>query len=700
MSSDRTSAGAMRMDKQAAATAGMAQQGDPVTTLGAPFTSVLIANRGEIALRILHTARRMGLRVIAVYSDADADALHVRMADQAVRIGAAPARESYLNIARIIAAAQHSGAGAVHPGYGFLAENALFAQAVVDAGLVWVGPPAAAIHAMGDKAQAKRLMLAAGVRCVPGYDGPEQDDATLIAQAKDVGFPLMVKATAGGGGRGMRLVASSDVLASALASARSEALSAFGSDSVLLERAVIEPRHVEIQIFADAHGNVVHMGERDCSVQRRHQKLIEEAPSPALAGAPGAKLRRQMGNMAVAAARAIDYRGAGTIECLLDQQGRFYFMEMNTRLQVEHPVTEALTGFDLVEWQLRVARGEALPVSNQEQILQRFESGGHAIEVRLCAEDPSHEFLPQSGRLLGWQPGDGVRVDHALEAGQSIAPYYDSMVAKFIAHAGDRDAARQALAGALTEAVVLGVPTNQAYLAACLRHPVFAAGEASTTFIGAHGAQLLLAAPAIRAALAALVLYAARAQREAHDPCRVDLALAWPVPMRLSIDGENCRAGVAALGGNHYQVEVHGASERFKLLQCDAGGVAVSTDAGFERIAWAWDDDTLVVSRQGRQSRLLDQSLSGAARADAGHGGAIRAPMAGRIVALHVAEGDTVRKGSPLLVLEAMKMEHPALAPMDATVSKVWVVQGAQVQTGALMVELAQFAAQAVAAKN
>ena len=655
------------------------------------FTSLLIANRGEIAVRILRTARRMGLRVVAVYSDADADAVHVRLADQAVRLGAAPPRDSYLHIAAIIDAARASGAQAVHPGYGFLAENADFAQAVADAGLTWVGPPATAIRAMGDKAQAKRLMLAAGVPCVPGYDGPEQDDGTLRAQAGSIGYPLMIKATAGGGGRGMRLVASGEVFDAALVSARSEALSAFGSDTVLLERAITEPRHVEIQVFADAHGHVVHLGERDCSVQRRHQKLIEEAPSPALHGASGARLRRQMGDMAVAAARAIDYRGAGTVECLLDDQGRFYFMEMNTRLQVEHPVTEALTGYDLVEWQLRVARDEPLPQTDQDTILQRFEAGGHAIEVRLCAEDPARDFLPQSGPLLAWQPGTSVRVDHALAAGQQIPPYYDSMVAKFIAHAPDRIGASVLLQTALTDAVVLGVLTNQAYLAACLRHPAFLAGQATTGFIRTHGQALLGALPALRTDVAALSLYAARALRDGHDPTQVALPLQWPMPMRLSVDGQACRAQVRALGGNLYRIR-HGdagdAESDLNLLACDAHGLTVATDCGYSHIAWAWDAATLLVNQRGRQSRLQDLSLCGARRADATQDGAIRAPMAGRIVALHVVAGASVRQGEPLLVLEAMKMEHPSLAPMDAVVTRVWFEHGAQVQSGALLVEL------------
>ncbi len=541
---------------------------------------------------------------------------------------------------------------------------------------------------MGDKAHAKQLMRAAGVPCVPGYDGQEQDEATLRMQADAIGYPLMIKATAGGGGRGMRLVASADAFDAALASARSEASSAFGLGTVLLERAISEPRHVEIQIFADEHGHVVHLGERDCSVQRRHQKLIEEAPSPALHGASGARLRRQMGAMAVAAARAIDYRGAGTIECLLDAQGRFYFMEMNTRLQVEHPVTEALTGYDLVEWQLRVARGEPLPQTAQEAILQRFESGGHAVEVRLCAEDPAHDFLPQSGRLLAWKPGDAVRVDHALESGQAIPPHYDSMVAKFIAHAPDRSAACQALQQALTGAVVLGVPTNQAYLAQCLAHPVFRAGQATTGFIPSHGRSLLEALPALRTDVAALALVAARALRDGHDPARVVLPLAWPLPVRLALDGQPRQAQVLALGGNRYRIGVGDAETELAVLACGADGLTLASERGYEPIAWAWDDETLFVNLRGQQRRLRDDSLSGVRRTDAVHGGAIRAPMAGRIVAVHVAAGDAVHQGAPLLVLEAMKMEHPSLAPMDAVVARVWFEHGAQVQAGALLVEL------------
>ncbi|MBM3384407.1 MAG: ATP-grasp domain-containing protein, partial [Betaproteobacteria bacterium] len=429
---------------------------NPPNSTVPPFKSLLIANRGEIALRILRTARRMGLRTIAVYSDADRDAPHVRAADEAVRIGGPAPRHSYLDIGAILRAEGE----AVHPGYGFLSENADFAEAVLKAGRTWVGPPPAAIRAMGDKANAKAIAARAGVPVLPTYD-------------KDPAFPVMIKALAGGGGRGMRLVRSKAELAAALKSARSEAGHAFGDERILLEKALLRPRHVEIQVFADGRGNCVHLGERDCSVQRRHQKLIEETPSPAV----DAKLRAQMGMAAIAAAKAVGYVGAGTVEFLLEE-GRFWFMEMNTRLQVEHPVTERVTGLDLVEWQLRVAAGEPLPARQQD-----IGFSGHAIEARLCAEDPARDLLPQAGTLTQWQPSSRVRVDHALAPGIEITPFYDSLVAKLIAHAPTRDEARAQLAAALEETVAAGVPTNKDFLAAVLRDRRFANGEATTDFL-------------------------------------------------------------------------------------------------------------------------------------------------------------------------------------------------------------------------
>jgi len=649
------------------------------------FHTLLIANRGEIALRVLRTAHRLGLKVVAVYSQADADAAHVRAADQSVAIGGSLPHESYLNIAALIVAARASGADAVHPGYGFLAENADFAQAVIDAGLTWVGPLPAAMRSMGDKAAAKRLMQSAGVPCVPGYDGADQSVAVLQSQAQAVGFPLMIKATAGGGGRGMRLVESSAEFPAALQRAQSEALAAFGSATVLLERAIREPRHVEIQVFADAHGNVVHLGERDCSVQRRHQKIIEEAPSPAV----GPDLRRRMGAMAVAAARAIDYRGAGTIECLVDADGQFYFMEMNTRLQVEHPVTEALTGLDLVEWQLRVADGEPLPLADQAALLERFEAGGHAIEVRLCAEDPAHDYLPQSGTLLAWGAPPQVRVEHALAPGSVIAPYYDSMMAKLIAHGSDREAARVALVRALEGTVALGIRTNQGLLLACLGHAEFVAGRATTGFIPRHQQALLGALAPLPEALVALAAYVVRAAAHGHDPMQVRLPLAWAVPVNLEIDGTAVRAEVTALGGCAYLVATPKQAARIELRHLGSDHLQVQGLGTLWTLSYVQADGVLYLAQAGRQQVVRDLSLAPAQVADSAAQQLIRAPMAGRVVSLLVAPGDRVQKGAPLLALEAMKMEHPALATMNATVKAVHVAVGAQVASGALLVELA-----------
>ena len=420
------------------------------------FRTLLVANRGEIALRVMRTAKRMGLRTIAVYSDADRDAPHVRAADAAFHIGGSSPRESYLNISSVLKAEGE----AVHPGYGFLSENPEFADAVLKAGRVWIGPPPAAIRSMGDKANAKAIAAKAGVPVLPTYDGNPE-------------FPVMIKALAGGGGRGIRIVFSKSEFQQALTTAKSEAEHSFGDSRVLLEKALLAPRHVEVQIFADGHGNCIHLGERDCSVQRRHQKLVEESPSPAV----NAKLRAEMGAAAIAAARAVGYVGAGTVEFLLED-GKFWFMEMNTRLQVEHPVTEAITGLDLVEWQLRVAAGEPLPAKQED-----IRCSGHAIEVRLCAEDPEKSFLPQAGTLALWTPSTAVRVEHALESGMAIPPFYDSMIAKLIAHAPTRDEARSKLAAALDETVALGIPTNKDFLAAVLRDGNFGAGKATTDFL-------------------------------------------------------------------------------------------------------------------------------------------------------------------------------------------------------------------------
>ncbi len=444
--------------------------------MSARFASLLVANRGEIACRIIRAARAEGLRVVAVFSDADEAAPHVRLADASVRIGPAPPAQSYLSIPAIIAAAKATGAEAVHPGYGFLAENADFAEAVTAGGLVFVGPPAAAIRAMGDKSAAKARMQAAGVPCAPGYHGDNQSFARFADEAERIGYPLMVKASAGGGGRGLRIVREPEGLQAALAAARSEAESAFGDGRLLIERALVGARHVEVQVFGDEHGRIVHLGERDCSIQRRHQKVIEEAPSPAVSPA----LRQAMGEAAVKAAAAVNYVGAGTIEFLLDGDGRFYFLEMNTRIQVEHPVTEAVTGLDLVRLQLQIAQGRPLPFAQADISLS-----GHAIEARLYAEDPAADFLPSIGRLVAWRPGDGegVRVDTGVEAGSVVTPYYDSMLAKIVGFGADREQARLRLISALERSFVSGVTTNRDFLLAALRRPTFIDGQATTAFV-------------------------------------------------------------------------------------------------------------------------------------------------------------------------------------------------------------------------
>jgi len=473
------------------------------------FSKILVANRGEIAWRVMRTAKAMGYRTVAVYSDADKDAPHVAFADEAVRIGPPPVGESYLSIERILEAAKASGADALHPGYGFLSENEAFAAACGKAGLTFIGPPPAAIAAMGNKAAAKRRMIEAGVPCVPGYQGADQNDDHLATAARKIGLPVMVKAAAGGGGRGMRLVERDGDLLEAIRTARAEAESAFGSGELILEKAVVDARHVEIQVFADNHGNVIHLGERDCSVQRRHQKVIEEAPSPAV----DAGLRSRMGAAAVAAAEAIGYRGAGTVEFLLGGDGAFYFLEMNTRLQVEHPVTEAITGLDLVDWQLRVARGERLPLTQEQVTL-----AGHAIEVRLYAEDPAANFTPQTGQIDVWSPAEetGLRIDHGILTGAQITPFYDPLLAKVIAYGEDREESRRRLIRGLVNSSALGIATNKEFLIQILEEQEFIDGEATTAFIARHfGADRAAeqADPAV-VALAAVLLAGWRSDRK------------------------------------------------------------------------------------------------------------------------------------------------------------------------------------------
>jgi geranyl-CoA carboxylase alpha subunit len=645
-----------------------------------PFFKILIANRGEIALRITRTAKRLGYGTVAVYSDADRDALHVREADAAVRIGEALPAQSYLCIDAIIAAAKASGAGAVHPGYGFLAENEDFAQACREAGLVFIGPSPEAIRAMGNKAGAKEIMQKAGVPVVPGYQGADQSDSAMLAEAKKIGFPVMIKAVAGGGGRGMRLVADSTAFPDALRSARSEAQGAFGDPTVILERAIVDPRHIEIQVFSDRHGNAIHLGERDCSVQRRHQKLIEEAPSPAVS----TQLRARMGEVAVSAVKAIGYEGAGTLEFLLDSSGAFYFMEMNTRLQVEHPVTEAITGLDLVELQLRVAGGEPLGLK-QDDI--RF--NGHAIEVRLCSEDAGHDFMPQSGRMLRWAMPEGVRVEHALQSGSEIPPFYDSMIAKVISHGASRDEARGKLICALEQVEAFGVTTNQGFLISCLRHPTFAKGEATTAFIGNHRGELVSRVDELReASLAALLLYVSNPYAPPWRAGR-SLAATFPLAARFAIGGKVHEIEVVRDRDGGYLASRNGSVHRFAIEAFEDDAIRFGHDGVVQSAKFLRHDDRLFVLHRGITLEVHDLTLAAPESAlAAGGDGKVRAAMNGRVVAVLVKPGDKVSAGQPVMTLEAMKMEHVHAAGVAGTVSSIAVAEGEQVTTGKIVVEI------------
>jgi len=647
-----------------------------------PFFRILIANRGEIALRIMRTARRLGHGVVAVYSDADRDARHVREADQAVRIGEPLPAQSYLDIGAIIAAAKASGADAVHPGYGFLAENADFATACREAGLVFIGPSPEAIKAMGNKAGAKAIMQKAGVPCVPGYQGDDQGDAVMLEEANRIDFPVMIKAVAGGGGRGMRLVTEAAAFPDALRSARSEASAAFGDGTVILERAIVDPRHIEIQVFGDAFGNAIHLGERDCSVQRRHQKLIEEAPSPAVS----AELRATMGAVAVAAVKAIGYEGAGTLEFLLDPSGHFYFMEMNTRLQVEHPVTEAITGLDLVELQLRIAAGEPLPLRQDD-----VKFSGHAIEVRLCAEDASRDFMPQSGHMALWQMPETLRVEHALQSGLEIPPFYDSMIAKLVSFGATREEARGRLISGLKQATAFGVTTNQGFLISCLRHPAFAKGEVTTAFIERHRDDLLAQGkPAVfEAALAALLLYVSNP----HAPpwrCGRSLAASFAVPLRIEIGDVVSEWEVGRQRDGCYLVSGEGGEQRFEIDEI--GGMTIRFRSGgvMESAKFLRDGDRLHVQHRGLTFSAFDLTLAAPKTAAASGGdGKVRAALNGRVVALLVRQGERVAAGQPVLTLEAMKMEHVHLAGVAGTITAISVAEGDQVTTGRVVIEIA-----------
>ena len=652
------------------------------------FSKVLVANRGEIAVRLLRGARKAGYRTVAVYADADRDALHVREADQAVHIGPSPAKESYLVIERILEAAQRSGAEAIHPGYGFLSERADFARAVQAAGLVFIGPDPDAIEAMGNKSESKRRMIAAEVPCVPGYQGDDQSDDTLAAEAHAVGLPVMVKAAAGGGGRGMRLVHDADQLLPAIRSARSEAENAFGSGQLLIEKAVMNARHVEIQVFGDRHGNVVHLGERDCSVQRRNQKVVEEAPSPAVDSA----LRARMGAAAVAAAKAVNYVGAGTVEFMLAADGAFYFLEMNTRLQVEHPVTECVYGVDLVAWQLRVAQGETLPMSQAEIDDSAL---GHAIEVRLCAEDPLADDLPQTGRVLHWRApvGEGVRVDTYLTSGMTISPYYDSMQAKLIAWGEDRETARTRLLAALSDTTLMGVISNKDYLAELIGHPLFAAGGCTTGFIAEHfaGRQLAVAPDGLDAGLAALGLYLGDTEALAAEHGLPTEMLGWhsshatPLEFVLRWREQDFAVDLAVGVDGHFEITYNDVVMPIRLTRRTEEGFQYLRDGVTHTVKLTRDGDGIWLEHAGRTWCWVDRTLAPAEGPAAGSDGRLLAHSDGKVVAVHVAAGDRVEKGQTLAVLEAMKMEFQLQLPVTGVVESISVAPGTQVRNKQLL---------------
>ena len=660
------------------------------------FNSILIANRGEIACRVIRTAKKLGYRTVAVYSDADAGAPHVKLADDAVRIGSGPVGESYLVPELILQAAASSGAESIHPGYGFLSENAAFAEAVESAGLVFIGPTREAIDVMGNKAESKRRMIEAGVPCVPGYEGHDQSDKTLIAEGLKIDLPLMVKAAAGGGGRGMRLVHDQADLANAIKLARAEAEGAFGSGELILEKAIIEPRHVEIQVFADTFGNTVHLGERDCSVQRRHQKVIEEAPCPIMTP----ELREKMGQSAIDAAKSVSYRGAGTVEFLLDDSGFFYFLEMNTRLQVEHPVTELITGLDLVALQISVAQGEPLDFSQADLDLE-----GHAIEVRLYTEDPSQDFLPASGPVDLWAPasGVGVRIDDGISTGQAISPFYDPMVAKVIGYGPTREAARLRLIGALKETVLFGTPSNKDFLIQCLEKQSFIDGAATTAFIGEEfSAADLDVAPvsfsdsAVAATLELCLENKAYFQRSLLVSCELkNWTIASAMVSRkqyqfVDITHDLSISPINSSADTYHVADT--AAEQSAVIQVISmqDNKAVVLFDGVKLVAQFMQRQRgqIYCSIQGRGAFFKDLIILDGVVDDAEGGGRVIAPMHGLLLEVMVSAGDDVVKGQTLAVLEAMKMHYEILAEVDGTVEEVSAVAGSQVAVDDVLIEI------------
>ena len=651
-------------------------------------SKVLVANRGEIARRIFRTLRRMGIASVAVFSDADAGAPHAAEADEAVRIGPAPSLESYLHIDRVLAAAAAVGADAVHPGYGFLAENADFAARCAAAGLTFIGPPVEAIRQMGSKVGARAIMAKAGVPVVPGWSGAGLDDGALAKEAARLGFPLLIKASAGGGGKGMRLVRESGALREALAAARREAQRAFGDDTLLLERYFDAPRHIELQIFGDTEGNLVHLFERECSIQRRFQKVIEEAPSVAV----DAALRTRMGAAAVAAARAIGYTGAGTVEFILDRDGRFYFLEVNARLQVEHPVTEAITGLDLVELQIRVARGEPLPFRQDDLRL-----AGHAVEARLYAEDPAADFLPATGRIAIWQPAPlpGVRYDSGIEVGCDVTVHYDPLLAKVVAHGATRAEACQRLIGALRRLGIAGVATNRDFLLAVLAHPAFAAGAIDTHFIDRHlptDARVPQRGPAtdrLHAIVAAIDGHERRRRR--GGPLPASIPSGWrnnrwrPQDVCFRVGNEVIEVRYVADADGGFTVEANGGASRVFLMAAEEGMIDIEIDSTRRRFSVAARDDRVFVHGPLGGAELVEVPRFAPRWSDEIVGGCL-APMPGIVRQVLVAVGDRVAKGAVMVILEAMKMEHPLVAHAPGTVRAVRVEVGQMVDPDEVMV--------------
>ncbi|MVV48902.1 acetyl/propionyl/methylcrotonyl-CoA carboxylase subunit alpha [Pseudomonas sp. PB120] len=646
---------------------------------------ILIANRGEIACRIQRTAQALGYRTVAVFSEADADALHVRMADEAVAIGPAPVQLSYLNIPAIIDAARRTGADAIHPGYGFLSENAEFALACQAAGITFIGPSPEAIELMGSKRLSKLAMIKAGVPCIKGYQGAEQDDATLSREAERIGYPLMIKASAGGGGRGMRLVHQANDLLSQIRTARSEALHGFGSDELILEQALVDPRHVEIQLFGDQQGHLIYLGERDCSIQRRHQKVIEEAPCPVMTD----ELRQAMGEAALKAGRAVNYVGAGTVEFLLDANGQFYFLEMNTRLQVEHPVTELITGLDLVAWQLHVAEGLPLPLQ-QDQV----QLNGHAMEVRLYAEDPAQGFLPQTGHISAWEPAlqAGIRIDHGLIEGQAISPFYDPLLGKLIAHGATREEARRKLLRAVQDSVLLGIQSNQPLLAGLLEHPQFISGEFSTGFIPTHFADHHCLAPHIPSAeelaIAAALFYQASAQAYRAPRAGWRNNASVPLTYRIGREDQDWPVELNAVPGEPYRIQVGTRTLELQVIQSDGQRATLMIDGIRRCHAYRLEAGQLWLFTGPGSLRLVDRTHALVSTQAGVSSGTLKAPMDGAIVDVLVSEGSLVTKGQLLVVLEAMKMEHPLKSGIDGVLKRLQVQVGDQVKNRQILLEV------------